>query len=111
MKAMIGVDIGTTSTKAVAYDLQGNVQAYANISYPLYQDTPDTAEEDPEEIFSAVVEVLTQVTRKAALNPGDLQGVSFSAAMHSLILLDKDKQPLSRAITWADNRSANMPNN
>ncbi|WP_057873344.1 gluconokinase [Loigolactobacillus rennini] len=106
MKAMIGVDIGTTSTKAVAYDLQGNVQAYANISYPLYQDTPDTAEEDPEEIFSAVVEVLTQVTRKAALNPGDLQGVSFSAAMHSLILLDKDKQPLSRAITWADNRSA-----
>lgn len=37
MKYMIGADIGTTSTKAVLYDLKGNVKAYANVGYHLYQ--------------------------------------------------------------------------
>lgn len=106
MKYMIGADIGTTSTKAVLYDLKGQVKAYANVGYPLYQTTPDMAEEDPAEIFDAVIEVLGQVMRKGQVKPGELQGVSFSAAMHSLILMDAQNQPLTRAITWADNRAA-----
>ncbi len=106
MKYMIGADIGTTSTKAVLYDLKGNVKAYANVGYPLYQTVPDMAEEDPDEIFNAVSEVLRQVMRKGNVQAGELQGVSFSAAMHSLILMDANDQPLTRAITWADNRAA-----
>ena len=103
MKYMIGADIGTTSTKAVLYDLKGNVKAYANVGYPLYQTVPDMAEEDPDEIFNAVSEVLRQVMRKGNVQAGELQGVSFSAAMHSLILMDANDQPLTRAITWAAN--------
>ena len=81
------------------------MQGYSNNLYPLYQDEPDMAEEDPEEIFSAIIDGLTTVLRKADLKNGTLHGVSFSAAMHSLILLDEDHQPLTRAITWADNRA------
>ena len=110
MKYMIGADIGTTSTKAVLYDLKGNVKAYANVGYPLYQNVPDMAEEDPDEIFEAVVEVLGKVMRKGHVQAGELQGVSFSAAMHSLILMDRNHQPLTRAITWADNRAAKYSN-
>ncbi|BAP85196.1 gluconokinase [Paucilactobacillus hokkaidonensis JCM 18461] len=106
MDYMIGVDLGTTSTKAVLYDDQCNVLGYANKLYPLYQDQPDMAEEDPNEIFDAVVDALTEVLRKADLTTGTLRGVSFSAAMHSLIGLDKDHNPITRVITWADNRAA-----
>ena len=106
MKVIIGVDLGTTSTKAVLYNLQGQVQAHATVSYPLFQETLDMAEEDPDEIFSAVVTVLTRVMRQVKISNAELQGVAFSAAMHSLILLDAAKQPLTRAITWADNRAA-----
>lgn len=105
MEYVIGADIGTTSTKAVLYDLKGNVKAYANIGYPLYQDTPDMAEEDPEEIFNAVTDVLFQVMREGNVKPGELKGVSFSSAMHSLILMDENNRPLTRVITWADNRA------
>ena len=48
IKYMIGVDLGTTSTKVVLFDLKGHAIATANNPYPLYQDTPDMAEEDPE---------------------------------------------------------------
>ncbi len=47
-----------------------------------------------------MVDGLTTVLRKANLSAGELKGVSFSAAMHSLILLDEDHKPLTRAITW-----------
>ncbi len=106
MEYMIGVDIGTTSTKSVLYDMKGKVIAYANSEYQLYQDIPDMAEEDPDEIFDAVIEVLGQVIRKGKVKSDEIKGISFSSAMHSLILMDKDDQPLTRAITWADNRAA-----
>ena len=48
MDYMIGVDIGTTSVKTVLYDTAGKMQGYSNNLYPLYQDVPDMAEEDPE---------------------------------------------------------------
>ena len=86
------------------------MKAYANVGYPLYQNVPDMAEEDPDEIFEAVVEVLGKVMRKGHVQAGELQGVSFSAAMHSLILMDRNHQPLTRAITWADNRAAKYSN-
>ncbi|TPR14530.1 gluconokinase [Apilactobacillus timberlakei] len=105
MNYIIGVDIGTTSVKTLLYNTNGQVEGYANNGYPLYQDTPDMAEEDPEEIFSAMASGITSVLRKADLKNGTLKGVSFSCAMHSLILLDKNHKPLTRAITWADNRS------
>ena len=106
MEYMIGVDIGTTSTKSVLYDMKGKVMAYANTGYQLYQDVPDMAEEDPEDIFDAVIEVLGQVIRKGKVQTNEIKGVSFSSAMHSLILMDQDDKPLTRAITWADNRAA-----
>ena len=106
MEYMIGVDIGTTSTKSVLYDMKGKVIAYANSGYQLYQDIPDMAEEDPDDIFDAVIEVLGQVLRKGKVKSGEVKGISFSSAMHSLILMDKNDQPLTRAITWADNRAA-----
>ncbi|CAI2625435.1 Xylulose kinase [Apilactobacillus kunkeei] len=107
MNYIIGVDIGTTSVKTVLYDTDGEVKGYSNDGYPLYQDTPDMAEEDPEEIFSAMLAGLTEVLRKADLKHGTLKGISFSCAMHSLILLDENHKPLTRAITWADNRAVN----
>ena len=88
MDYTLGVDIGTTSVKTVLYDVKGKVHGYSNNGYPLYQDTPDMAEEDPEEIFSAMSDGITEVVRKANMEKGELKGIAFSCAMHSLILLD-----------------------
>lgn len=105
MENVIGVDIGTTSVKTVLYDEKGKVKGYSNDGYTLYQDTADMAEEDPEEIFSAMIQGLQNVLKKVDPKKDTLKGISYSCAMHSLILLDENHKPLTRAITWADNRA------
>ena len=102
---IVGVDIGTTSTKAVVFDTDGRVVAHHAVEYPLLTPTPAAAEQDPEEIYRAVLTAIREAVRKAHAAPGDVVCVAFSAAMHSLIAVDADHRPLTRSITWADSRA------
>ncbi len=103
---MIGVDIGTTSTKAVLFNEKGEALFRLGVEYPLHTPTPDTAEQDPNEILNAVVTCIRGVIEGYGATSKDIRFVSFSSAMHSLILLDENDKLLTRSITWADNRSA-----
>lgn len=98
----IGVDIGTTSTKAVLFDQSGAVKAKHHVEYPLLTPAPDIAEQRPDDILEAVIETIKQVSLKSA---DPIRFVSFSSAMHSLIVMDEEHRPLTNSITWADNRS------
>lgn len=103
---MLGVDIGTTSTKAVLFDADGHVVAHRTVGYPLLTPTPATAEQDPEEIYRAVLAAIKTSVQEAHAAPGEVTCVAFSAAMHSVIAVDEEGNPLTRSITWADNRAA-----
>ncbi|GAB6991629.1 gluconokinase [Paenibacillus pini] len=103
---MIGIDIGTTSTKAVLFEESGKVVCKASEGYPLYTPNSSTAEQDPELIFQAVLHTVKQVMTESGIRPEQVMFVSFSAAMHSVIAVDEAGKPLMNCITWADNRSA-----
>ncbi|WP_377887255.1 gluconokinase [Alkalihalobacillus sp. R86527] len=103
---MIGVDIGTTSTKAVLFNEKGHPVTKHSVEYPLLTPTPGTAEQNPEEILLAVVKSIREVLTEQHLSSENISFVSFSSAMHSLIAVDSDGKPITNCITWADNRSA-----
>jgi len=104
MPFIIGIDIGTTNTKAIAFMDTGMVLAEATCSYSPFT-TPDGAFElDPQQLLEAVRTVLKDVLHRTAGNKG-LAGVSFSCAMHSLLAVNERGEPLTRVITWADQRS------
>lgn len=105
-KYVIGVDIGTTATKAVLFASNGAAVANHQIEYPLYSPTPNTAEQDPNEILTAVVSSINYIVKKANVACDSILCVSFSSAMHSVIAVDEKGTALTRCITWADNRSA-----
>lgn len=109
-KFMLGVDIGTTSTKAVLYRETGEIIAQSNQGYDL--NTPDvrTAEQNPEEIYQAVLYVIRQTIKDSEIDKEDLSFISFSSAMHSLIAMDENNKAITPCITWADNRSLNWAN-
>lgn len=100
---MLGIDIGTTSTKAVLFSEKGEVIQQENMGYPLYTPDISTAEQDPEEIFQAVLQAISNIMKHHSHKK--LSFVSFSSAMHSVIAMDENDQPLTPCITWADNRS------
>ena len=106
MEYIIGVDIGTTSTKSISFDLKGNVLSKCNIGYGLNNPNPSWSEQDPEEIFRAVIDSIKNIFSENDLNGNKLLGVSFSSAMHSVIAVNKRGIPLTDCIIWADTRSS-----
>jgi gluconokinase len=102
---MLGIDIGTTSTKAVLFSGRGEVIQQENIGYPLFTPDISTAEQDPEEIFQAVLKAISNIMQHSSISQREISFISFSSAMHSLIAIDENDQPLTPCITWADNRS------
>ncbi|UXR81945.1 gluconokinase [Staphylococcus sp. IVB6214] len=102
---MIGIDIGTTSTKSVLYNEQGVEVGKSQQEYEMFTPTVDTSEEDPDVLFDAVVNTLQGVIQDNDVKPEDISFVSFSAQMHSLILVDASDKPLTNSIIWADNRA------
>lgn len=103
MGYIIAIDIGTTNCKAVTVNTKGEIVHTCKTGYPIIQETKGQSEQDPEQIFRAVVEMLQESLDANKGKP--VQAISFSAAMHSVIAVDKDGQPLTRSITWADTRS------
>ncbi|WP_454305970.1 gluconokinase [Staphylococcus pasteuri] len=106
MKYMIGVDIGTTSTKSVLYDENGQFIMKHNIGYELHTPNVDVSEENPDELFDAVLMTVKYVVREANIAKEDIKLISFSAQMHSLVAMDENHHRLTENITWADNRAS-----
>ena len=103
---VVGVDIGTSSTKAVVFDGEGKVRGHHAVGYPLHTPIPGVAEQDPEEIYAACIVAISAAVRTRGIDAQDIRCVGFGAAMHSLIAVDGEGKPLTPSITWADTRSA-----
>src|SRR5688572_2731842 len=104
MTYYLGVDIGTTAAKAVAFSERGEVVAIHSSFYNMHHPQEGWSEQDPRELFEAMVTAIHKVVSELA--PHTPRFVSFSAAMHSLIAVDGGGEPLTRCIIWADNRAA-----
>jgi gluconokinase len=101
----LGIDIGTGSVKALAVTSQGVVLASLQLSYPLMHYVDDRYEQDPEMVWNAFQESVMEIQKK--LNHAPL-GIAISSAMHSVILIDKNDKAITPAVTWADNRAADV---
>jgi gluconokinase len=101
----LGIDIGTTSTKAIVFDKDMNIVSKSTIEYPIYSPKQDYKEQNPDEILNAVMDTLDDSIKKAGIGGEDLKFIAFSSMMHSLIAVDTDGNPLTMCIIWNDNRS------
>ncbi|MCB0570189.1 MAG: gluconokinase [Phaeodactylibacter sp.] len=98
----LGIDIGTTSTKALAVTTEGKQLALARAGYPTLSPQDGYQEQAPEAVLIAVISVLKDIDEQTGVRP---QAVGLSCAMHSLIVLDSKGQPLTNAMLWSDRRS------
>lgn len=104
MSLVIGLDIGTSAAKAVAFDTGGAEKGSGEAGYSLREPAPGEAVQDPDEVLGAALQALG--SSASAAGASQVEGVSLSTAMHSLIGLDSHDRPLTPLLTWADNRAA-----
>jgi gluconokinase len=104
MQYIIGVDIGTSGTKAIAFTIEGEVIGNTYVSYDPLPTPAGHHELDPEILLEAALSCLEEVILQTS-SSGILLGISFSSFMHGLMAVDKQGKPLTNIITWADLRS------
>jgi gluconokinase len=104
-RSFLGVDLGTTGTRAIVFSAAGAVQGQGHRDYPMLMPKPMWAEQDPHAILAAVVAAIRDAVAHANVSRHEIAAIGFSAAMHSLIAVDAKGHPLTNSIIWADNRS------
>ena len=105
-KLVIGLDIGTTSAKAVVFDMKGKLIAEAEEMIETYYPQADWVEQNPIEVEAACLVAMKQVVNKANANQDEFLATGISCAMHSLICMDEQFEPLSNMLIWSDGRSS-----
>jgi xylulokinase len=99
---LLGIDLGTSSVKAVVLDRGGRTLADARAGYPVRAERAGWAESDPADWWSAVVTAVNEATRAV---PGPPAAVGLSGQMHGVVLADATGLPVRRALLWADGRA------
>jgi gluconokinase len=102
--AVLAVDLGTTSTKAVLLTPDGAVLGEGGAGYPLAEPEPGAAVQDPEAVWEAVGDAVAEAV--AGGRPPAV--VAFSGAMHGLLGVDDRGDPVGPLLTWADSRAAGV---
>lgn len=106
MDCIITIDIGTGAIRVAAFDLKGNSLGSIKGAYPTFHVKPDYSEQDPEQIFITMLYVLKNfLNEKIHPKKYKVVCICFSAAMHSVLPIDRNGVPLGNAIVWSDNRA------
>src|SRR5665647_3064214 len=105
MNYLIGLDIGTTSTRAIIIDEDGKLISSATSDYPLITPRPGWAEQHPEDWWKATVDVIKEVIEKSKVSPKSIAAIGPSGQMHGSVFLDKDGNVLRPALLWCDQRT------
>jgi xylulokinase len=99
----LGLDIGTSSVKAVLLDDRSAIVAQAGSALQVSRPQPGFSEQDPEAWWQATVDAIRNLPANLR---AAVRAVGLSGQMHGATLLDRNDRPLRPAILWNDGRSA-----
>jgi xylulokinase len=102
--ALLGIDIGTSSCKAILIDMEGRVLSDGLADYPLSQPHPGWTEQDPALWFAGAQRAVALALAKAPKI--SVAAIGLSGQMHGLTPLSADGEVLRPAILWNDQRNA-----
>jgi glycerol kinase len=105
--ALIAIDQGTTSTRAIAFDAALQPLAGAQQELRQIYPAPGEVEHDPEEIWAATVATVRVAIAKAGLAARDIAGIGITNQRETTVIWDRASgKPIHNAIVWQDRRTA-----
>lgn len=108
---LMGVDVGTQSTRVALLDLEGRVVSSASAPQEMVTPRPGWAEQDPDVWWRNVRDNIYQAMAQAEATPDEVLAVGVCGQMHATVPLGKDGELLSHGVQlWCDKRSAELVN-
>ena len=102
---LLGIDVGTTGSKAILIDGGGEALAEATSEYAMATPRPLWAEQDPADWWSATVASIRQVLDTSGVAGTSVAAIGLTGQMHGLVLLDARGAVLRPCIMWNDQRA------
>ena len=100
----IGLDVGTTATKAVVTDREGHIYGKGYFEYELTFPAEGQVEQNAEDWWTAATKAIRQAVSTVDI-PDDIVGIGLSTQGATLVAVDEKGIPLAPAITWMDHRA------
>lgn len=105
-KYVMGIDIGTTGTKAMIVDLDGNVLSAGYREYPLSYPKPNFVELNADYLMDMVYDSVRDAINKADISNTEVSAISFSVQRATFAMLNNDLKPIDNVFyVWLDNRA------
>ena len=106
---ILAIDQGTTSSRAILFDREGQVTAVAQQEFTQHYPYDGWIEHDPEDIWDTVVATCQEVVKKAAIKPEQIAGVGITNQRETTSVWDKRTgKPVYNAIVWQDRRTSSL---
>jgi xylulokinase len=102
---LLGIDVGTSSVKAVLIDKRGNLLADGQAEYPLHHIRPAWVEQDPEDWWHGTCKAVKEALSKVPDSAESVIGLAVSCQAPALLALDHSGKPLRPAMIWMDRRA------
>lgn len=107
MRYILALDQGTTSSRAIVFDADGNIVSTGQREYRQIFPHGGWVEHDPEEIWTSQAETAVEALRLAGLTASDIAGVGITNQRETAIIWDRETGiPIYNAIVWQDRRTA-----
>ncbi len=104
---ILALDQGTTSSRAILFDHDGNAVASAQKEFPQHFPHPGWVEHDPRDIWSSQVGTIAEVMARARASARDIAAIGIANQRETTMIWDKaTSEPLANAIVWQDRRTA-----
>ncbi len=106
-KFILALDQGTTSSRAIVFDHNGQIKSVAQKEFPQYFPQPGWVEHNPNEIWSSQASVIAEAISAIDINGLDIAGIGITNQRETTIVWDIDtEEPIYNAIVWQDRRTA-----
>ena len=107
MPYILALDQGTTSSRAILFDHDGQIVAVAQKEFGQIFPQPGWVEHDPGEIWATQIAVATEALGRAGLRPTDVAAIGITNQRETAIVWDRETgRPVYNAIVWQDRRTA-----
>ncbi|MBW7959518.1 MAG: xylulose kinase [Candidatus Promineofilum sp.] len=101
---LIGVDLGTSSTKTALYRTDGTLVAEAAAEVPLYYPQPGVVEQENDDFYRTAAETVGRCVRESGIDPRDVAAIAFDSQMAGVGSIGEEYEPATRFDSWLDMR-------
>ncbi len=101
---LIGVDLGTSSTKSALYTTDGKLVADSTIEVPIYYPKPGVVEQENDDFYNTAAITVKNCIQESGVNPSEVAAIAFDSQMAGIGAVDENYNPATRFDSWLDMR-------